>query len=91
MHRKGMCPECSREVATTSEGRVWRHDHLFKPGTVVCPGRGRPAVDILPRQLEIPAEQLLLVDLVDQGGRLVAIGVSTGEPEALEDDGLFVA
>ncbi|MFJ8934049.1 hypothetical protein ACIRLA_46540 [Streptomyces sp. NPDC102364] len=91
-HRKGMCPECAREVATTSAGRVWRHDHAAKP-MIVCPGKGRPAVDLIPRQLEIPAEQLRLVDLVDNDGNLVAFGVpaprSEDDERAREADGLF--
>lgn len=93
-HRRGMCPECSRIVATTAEGRVWRHDHIARRGTIVCPGKGRPAVDIMPRQLEIPAEQLRLVDLVNEDGDIIAFAVSLDDntdAEVLEAEGLFVA
>lgn len=92
-HRHGMCPECARIVATTSNARVWRHDHIAGRGHVICPGTGRPAVDIIPRQLEIPAEQLRLVDLVDEAGKLIAFGVpaprSEDDERAREADGMF--
>jgi hypothetical protein len=89
-HRRGMCPECSRIVATTGEARVYRHDHVAQRRRV-CPGTGRPASNIVPRQLEIPAEQLRLVDLVDIHGNLVELAAVVDEPENLEPEGLFVA
>lgn len=93
MHAKGKCPECGRtDVAVTLDRLVWRHDHIARR-RIVCDGVGRPALNILPRQLEIPAEQLRLIDVVDEAGRLVAFGVSdtreeVGEPVA---EGLFAA
>ncbi|MGW0681865.1 hypothetical protein ACWD2L_00685 [Streptomyces sp. NPDC002754] len=62
----------------TSGARMWRHDHAAQR-RVVCPGVGRPAANIVPRQLEFTAEQLRLVDLVDEHGALVAFGVPVDE------------
>lgn len=90
LHVNGQCPECGRtDVKVTASARMWRHDHAAQR-RVVCAGVGRPARNIVPRQLEIPAEQLRLVDLVDEHGALVAFGVP-GPVDEAEADGLFAS
>lgn len=90
LHHKGKCPECGRnDVAVTRDRRVWRHDHIAMR-RVVCPGVGRPASNLDPRQLEFTAEQLGFVDLVDHDGRLVAFAVP-GPRDDDETDMLFTS
>lgn len=83
------CPVCSRDVAISLKGRLWRHDPPERDRELrSCPGSLRPVIPpagelllfVSPDGAGPPSEELGLFDLPGSGGGRVVV-------RDVEDDG----